>query len=321
MTDTLYDALEICLQALEKGADIESCLMLFPALADDLRPILETATAARAQAIESVPADAMRRGRARVLQHAAELRENQRVASLPISRKLWQMGGFVRRLAAALAVIAFLFSGGTGLVFASSGSLPGDHLYPVKRSWEGVQLALIIDPRAKSEREMEFEHERVNEIHELFSESRTTQVDFQGKVEIQQVGVWQIAGLQILIEEDAVFDGQILPGALVHVIGETEDGRIKAERISLVQPAAATQTPTKTPVPQKTPTVRPTESKAPEKTVEAGETEKPEIEAPKPEKTDSHKESEVTKEKKSNDSGSEDGGGGGGGGDDGGEDK
>lgn len=323
MTDNLYDALEICLQALEKGVDIESCLVQFPALADELRPILETATAARAQAIESIPADAMRRGRARVLQHAAEIRESQRVAaSLPFWRKPIQFKRSLRTLATSLSMVVFLFSGGTGLVFASSGSLPGDNLYPVKRSWEGVQLVLIADPKTKHEREKEFEHERLEEIHELFSESRQTQVDFQGVVEKQQAAVWQIAGLQIAMDDDAVFIGEIVPGALVRVVGETEDGIIKAEQISLIQAPSATQTPVATVRPLNTSTLRPTaepsETKEREKTpepreteksddeLESEETEKPERETPEPEETD--KPDKKPTEKKPPD---DDGGGGG----------
>ncbi len=320
MTDNLYDALEVCLQALEKGADLESCLMLFPALADELRPILETAAQARTQAVVDVPADAMRRGRARVLQHAAELRERERATPVPFWRKPWQTGRAVRAVVASVTTVVFLFSSGTGLVFASSNSLPGDNLYPVKRSWEGFQLALILDPAVKSQRETEFEHERLEEIHELFSESRKTQVDFQGVVESQQADVWQIAGLRIAIDDDAVFNGEIFPGALVRVIGETEDGIIQAEQINLVLAGPATPTPafTATARPQKTPTLRPTqqpsdepvETKEPDETVEPGETEKPEIETPEPKETEP-REKEPTEDRKPDGGGDDNGGGGG----------
>ena len=326
MTNNLYDSLEICLQALEEGADgasLESCLAQFPELADELRPILETAVQARAQAVREVPADAMRRGRARVLQHAAELRERERAAALaPFWRKLWQSGRAVRTLATSLAVLVFLFSGGTGLVFASSDALPGDNLYPVKRSWEGVQLALILDPKAKLQRETEFEQERVHEIHTLFSESRKTQVDFQGVVESQQPNVWQVAGLKIAIDNELITNANILPGALVRVIGETEDGIIQAEQISLIRVPSATQTSTATPHSSETPTLRPTaqptddatETKEPGQTVEPGKTEPPDIETPEPQKTDTHEKEPTEKPKDGGGGGGGDGGGGGGGG-------
>ena len=40
--NNLYDALEICLQEIEKGSDLEAAIQRFPALADELRPILQT---------------------------------------------------------------------------------------------------------------------------------------------------------------------------------------------------------------------------------------------------------------------------------------
>lgn len=311
MTVDLYDALEICLQAQERGADIDACLKLFPDLADELRPILETAAQVRAEPVE-IPVAAMRRGRALVLQHAAELREQKRSSNVVFWSKLWQTGRTFRIVGTSLATVVFLFSSGTGLVFASSNSLPGDQLYPVKRSWEGVQLAFIFDPQIKQERENEFEHERVEEIHELFSESRQTQVDFQGKVEIQHPTQWQIAGLQIVLEHDAVIDSNITIGTTVRVIGETEDGVIKAEHIILVEtpaitptPISSTKRPTETAMPQKTPTLRNTE------TIEPHETED-DVETPEPPEN----EKEPTKDKDKNDddngghSGGDDGGGG-----------
>jgi hypothetical protein len=316
MTDTMYDALEVCLQALERGASLESCLARFPALADELRPILETAVQARAQAIRDVPAEAMRRGRARVLQHAAELCERNQAIVVPFWRKPWQAGRAFRLLATSLTAVVFLFSGGTGLVFASSNSLPGDNLYPVKRSWEDVQLAFIFDPKAKSEREMEFEHERVHEIQGLFSESRKTRVDFQGVVDSQQADVWQVSGLRIAIDDDVAPDSKIVPGALVQVIGGTEDGIIQAEQIILIQAPSATQTPTLQPSPTSTlqPTNRLTETSETGETVEPGETQSSsDVESPKPENTDSH-ENEPTQQPKPSDKPNSDGGGDSGGG-------
>ena len=50
MNERLYEALEVCLNALETGADIEAVLNLYPQFADELRPILETSIQARSLA-------------------------------------------------------------------------------------------------------------------------------------------------------------------------------------------------------------------------------------------------------------------------------
>lgn len=330
MTDNLYDALELCLQALEQGADVESCLARYPALAGELRPLLETAFEARAAAPRDVPAAAMRRGRARLLRQASELREQRRAAVAPHMSQARQWGRGLRLGLASLATVAFLLSGGSGLVFASSGSLPGDQLYPVKRSWEGVQLFFIFDPAARTQLENHFEAERVDEIHGLFSESRLEQVSFQGIVESQQDGFWQIAGLKILVEHETVLTGQITPGSLVEVLGETEDGLIKAEEIRLLAAPSATPTLLPTLRPSATMTIRVEETKEPDEA--ASETQE-KSEAQETQTEDAHKaetpEAEKTESSSSNsgsgssntpkpDDSSGSGGGGGGGGDDGG---
>jgi hypothetical protein len=333
-SDTLFDALEICLQALDQGADVESCLSRYPALADELRPILIAAVQARAASVTEVPAEVARRGRARVLQAAAEMREQQNAAPvLPFWRKKGFFGARFYRLALTTAVvIAFLLTGGTGLVNASSGALPGDRLYPVKRSWEGVQLAFVFDQQTKVELEHKFDHERVQEIEELYSEKRFEQVNFQGVVETQQTNVWRISGLDVAIEEETVYVGDIIIGSRVQVIGETDDGMIKAEQISLI--AAPGVTPpvfsTATPVQGGQQGITPEggeelkESQTPEAGEDASESESKKVEVPSTlePSEESHSENESSysstgtprsgKDDSSsgNDSGSEDGSGG-----------
>jgi hypothetical protein len=264
-TDTLFDALEVCLQALDQGADVESCLVRYPALADELRPILIAAVQARAASVMEVPADVAQRGKARVLQAAAEMRDQQ--VAVP-ARSFWRQKGFFgarffRLAVTTTLVIAFLLTGGTGLVNASSGALPGDRLYPVKRSWEGVQLAFVFDQQTKTELEHRFDHERLQEIEELYSEKRIEQVNFQGVVETQQTGVWRIEGLDVAIDEETTASAGINSGAIVRIVGETDDGVIKAGRIILVATPGITPTTisTTTPAPQILPTIAPEETR------------------------------------------------------------
>lgn len=237
----LFEAFEICLQSMEQGADLESCLVLFPELAKELRPILSAAMQARSITAATVPLDVVRRGRARLLQTAAEMREQKKVVGvLPnFPGKSWRRNGFfgVRfaRLAVSfVAVTAFLATGGTGLVNASTGAIPGDKLYPVKRSWEGVRLIFVFDKHAKEQLAQEFDHERVQEIEELYSVKRIAEVNFVGVVQEKNDKIWVIDGLNISIENETRFAGDILPGAVVQVIGETDDGHIKAQQIMLL---------------------------------------------------------------------------------------
>src|SRR5687767_5460813 len=135
----LYEALEICLQDLEQGADLETILSRYPALAEELRPILEGSVHARSMAIAAPAPEAMRRNRAKVLQHAAQMRE----AKSQSSQRVWFAS--LRRVAVTLAVVLALFVSGTSLVRAASTTLPGDNLYPVKRTWEDVLILFTFD--------------------------------------------------------------------------------------------------------------------------------------------------------------------------------
>ncbi len=259
MSDTLYDdALEICLQALEQGADIESCLVRYPYWADELRSLLETAAQAKSTLSIDVPADAMRRSRMRVLQQAAELREQQYRTKLPLSFFGWRSGRFTRLALTALAVLIFLLTGGTGLVSAASSTVPGDNLYPVKRTWENVQLLFVFTPQARVSLEHHLDQERVQEIHTLFAQNRLETVGFQGMVTAQNQGIWQIAGIPVLVDNETHIVGTVSTGAMVQIDGETEDGKIKAEQVLLI--LAPSQTPTFVP------TLRPEDTLTPAST-------------------------------------------------------
>lgn len=258
-TVSLYDALEICLQALEQGSDIEACLARFPAQADELRPILETALQARSIAVAEVSETALRRGRARVLQAAAELRE-QNSASVPNRR--WKPARiFSLALVSAAVMFCLLVSTGTGLVNAAADSLPGDGLYPIKRAWENIRL-FISAPKARLELETQFKDERVREINHLFLAGRAEQVEFEGVVTTQTVPYWNISGLQVLVTDQAQIEGEVLPGARVVVWGQTNAGFVLAKKIRLLTPPLVTPTPLSSPNPPPilTPTPRLTET-------------------------------------------------------------
>ncbi len=268
MTTNLFDALEICLQALNKGADLESCLALFPDYLDDLRPILTAAVQTKSIAVSDVPADVMSRGKERVLQAAAEMRERLAPAVASASRDSRRKNifgaRFLRLAITTASMFAFLLTGGTGLVNASSSALPGDKLYPVKRSWEGVQLFFVIDDNSKTVLRDEFEHKRVQEIEELYSEKRVAEVDFNGVVNSVASDIWVVGGLNIAIDQNTRFSAEILTGSTVHVIGETDDGVIKAGQIVLI--AVPGTTPTVEPSIAPSPTLRIESSRTPEPT-------------------------------------------------------
>lgn len=229
----LYEALEICLQDIEQGADLESVLFRYPELADELRPMLETAADAKSMSVPAPSADVVRRNRARILQHAAQLRE----ANVKPSRRNWLVP--LRRIAVTLAVVAVLFISGTGLVGASSNTLPGDNLYPVKRTWEDLRLFFTFNQQEREALEVEHENERLYELNELFAEGRSAEVDFKGRVTSQTGNGWVVAGVRVLISSQTDIHEQIAVGSAVRVRGLTQgDGTVLAERVQLLSAGA-----------------------------------------------------------------------------------
>lgn len=208
----IFDALEICLQELENGMDMETVLARFPDLAGELRPILQTSLKARTRGASAAEpsADAIRRGRARLMQRATEMRES-RVA--PRKRVIPAF----QRLALSFTVAALLLLSGTGLLNVSASALPGENLYPVKRTWEGVRLLLIFNEEARNLLKYQFENERLYEVNELLAEGRHETIQFAG-VFMQVNGVTYVSGVRVILSADTQLPAN---GAAVILTGRT----------------------------------------------------------------------------------------------------
>ena len=232
MNDKLILALEECLMMLDQGSSLESCLLRYPEHADELRPILLAAVDAKSIAEDQIPVDAMRRSRSKFLDAAAEIREQK------ISRKTafgfsWQRV-FRLGMALLLAVILVAGVGGTGLVNASNGSLPGDRLYPVKLTWEDIRLKLALSQADRVSLEKSYENERVDEINHLIDSNRSEKIKFFGQVEDVQPDQISVSGIRVVITPETRIEGEILPGVWTRVEGETRaEGVVSAVKIKV----------------------------------------------------------------------------------------
>lgn len=232
--NNLYEVLEICLQEIEQGAAIDTVLSRYPDLANELRPILETSVSARHMAAPAPSAEAVRRNRAKVLQHAAQMR----AAKARSSQQLWFAS--LRRVAVTLTVVAALFVSGTTLVRAASTTLPGDNLYPVKRTWEDVLVLFTFNLQQRDALEVEHENERLHELQDLFAEKRSVEVEFTGLVTSQNGTEWVVSGVPVVVSaQTEIQDQGIVVGSAVQVKGQTQgNGAVSAEKIELL-PAGA----------------------------------------------------------------------------------
>ena len=232
MNNKLILALEECLKMLDQGSSLESCLHQYPALADELRPILLAAVDAKSIAEDKIPVDALRRSRSKFLGAAAEIREQK------ISRKTafgfsWQRV-FRLGMALLLAVILVAGVGGTGLVNASNGSLPGDRLYSVKLTWEEIRLKLALSQADRVYLEKSYENERVDEINHLIDSNRSEKVKFFGQVKDVQPDQISVSGIRVVITPETRIEGEIIPGVWTRVEGETRaEGVVSAIKINV----------------------------------------------------------------------------------------
>ncbi len=129
------NALDECLnRLLTDGGSLEQCLQSFPEHAPELKPLLETALAAK-QATVIQPRPEFR-DRARYQFHLA-LQEMEQKKSRSFFSWGWQP-----RWVAVVAIVFTLLLAGSGTVAVASGSMPDEPLYGVKLAAEQVQLAL-----------------------------------------------------------------------------------------------------------------------------------------------------------------------------------
>jgi uncharacterized protein DUF5666/uncharacterized protein DUF5667 len=229
----LYDALENCLEALERGASLDQALTRYPALADQLRPLLAVSLMARSASRLHVPADIRRRGRVRLLQKSDDLSQSRRGRSRIIS--------FFPRMALTGMLVGVLALTSTGLVSASSSALPGQQLYPVKRTWESLRLWLVFNPEQRDVLESTFEQERLDETYELLGLQESAPITFSGLLARRSDGAWQISGIPVAVTASTRLPaGPISVGAPVTVSGTTRpDGSVEATEIRFLQPGSS----------------------------------------------------------------------------------
>jgi len=196
--------------------------------------MLEASLRARASSGRGIPGDVQRRGRARLLRRAAEMREARHAPR----RRMIPM---FSRWAITFGVAGALFLSSTGLVSASSGTLPGDQLYPVKRTWEDVRLLFVFNPQGRDVLTSEYEQERLNEIDELLMKRRSAPITFSGLVMNQQNGQWMVSGIPVTVTNSTRLPADAISnGVPVTVIGTTRnDGTIDAQEVQLLQPGVS----------------------------------------------------------------------------------
>ena len=160
------DILDACLDRItRKGDSIEQCLESYPEQAGELEPLLRAALSVKDVSSIEPRTEFQRMAKARLLSAVAAKKEKEGRRRLPLWS--WQ-----QRWAVALAVVLALVMMGGGTVAASTNSLPGDVLYPVKTTTERVQAFFTFGKEAKANLCMRFAERRIVEIEALAERER-----------------------------------------------------------------------------------------------------------------------------------------------------
>ncbi|MFQ5422170.1 MAG: DUF5667 domain-containing protein, partial [Anaerolineae bacterium] len=257
MNEILDKQLIDCLDVLEQGEPLDMILARYPKTAVQLRPMLETAVHLAQFKIQPTLA-AQTQSRRSFLARAAELRgDRKRVfLFLPLTFD-W------RRAFAPVAALVMALVLGVGLVNASGSALPGDALYSTKLLSEGIQLAFSGDTEARAALNQRFNDERIREIASLLASGRNAEVTFTGIVEQQRLVAWQIAGLDVHLNNETSVIGQPEVNDWVLVDGRTIQGLLLADTITLRQDNPSDETPELTPTPTEQPALPATATPTP----------------------------------------------------------
>ena len=161
MNKDFDDIIDKCLERITlHGESIENCLESYPLLSDQLEPLLRTALSTREAFSVEPRREFKQAAKARLLQAVEVKRELEEKRRVPLLN--WQ-----RRWAVALSLVLVLLIAGGSTVAASTGSLPGDTLYPVKTATEKVQAFFTFGEDAKANLYMKLAERRIEEINKL----------------------------------------------------------------------------------------------------------------------------------------------------------
>jgi hypothetical protein len=107
---------------------------------------------------------------------------------------------FAPQRAWAVIFALLLFLGlGAGAVAASGDALPGDLLYPLKRSVEGSRIWIAPDYVAREELAARFAGQRRIEVQALLSLNRSAVMDIEGALTDVRGNDWTLSGLRVTV--------------------------------------------------------------------------------------------------------------------------
>jgi hypothetical protein len=244
---SITQALEIGIDQIHVGLDLEDVLLLFPEFSGELRAPLEAAQAVRwlaasANMPQSAQQDSRERfvlavGTTRMALQGGRRRYRSSLAS-PAGKRI-SARSFRSNLLVILAVLVVLALVLLAGVTIASRALPGEPLYPVKQAGERARLWIEPNPARRLELEKAFDLRRNQEVQILIERIQAGEalapllVQWVGPLRETMPGIWKVMDMNLQLLPGTQLVGQMDPGYVVVVDGRLqEDGTLTADRIA-----------------------------------------------------------------------------------------
>lgn len=157
MNRQVEEILDRCIHAARSGKDPEAILREHPEAAEEVRPLLQLASA-----LQSLPAPVPRV--ARMMSAVAKAATEQTRAPAPSRHKRKFILLRLPVLARAAILLLAALGAGWGTVGAASSAVPGDLLYGVKRLAEQIRFSVTVSPENQAHLLVSFSNERLREV-------------------------------------------------------------------------------------------------------------------------------------------------------------
>jgi hypothetical protein len=215
---TYTEALEYCLDALERGIQPEVALSRYPYYADRLRIWVYYMSTLRMRLNLGLRANP-----------PIPNRTARTVLPARVRKYSYQFSNF----ALSLLLTIFFMLGGTGLVEASRESLPGDSLYGLKRTVQQVQIGMMPAPQQQQAIAL-VERERRFEVSLLIQNKKEASVEFTGQVIAVNENSFVIQDVGTVYAKPGEKLPALQTGVVVVIKGNTNKNGVSAEKVDLV---------------------------------------------------------------------------------------
>lgn len=226
--EQLYRALDVCIQSIQAGQDLDRVLDMYLKWRNELAPLIRSAFVAYQLGLSvSVPQEEFEVERQKFQQASQMVIPEVYMQSRP-SR--WR--GIV--LIFLVVMILSLVIG--GLVVLSNRAFPGSIFYEVKEFRRDLHLSSLKGSQEYIQTRLQFDEERLLEIQSLAEMGREAPVSFGGRISQGENGEWLVNDLLLITNRETELVGDIWPGYYVRIEGYLlKDGQILAKRIQIQQ--------------------------------------------------------------------------------------